>query len=91
MKNIKLVAKIMLLVLLFYSTIVLNSCSYIRLRQADFNSHKEFVEFLKTYNSKHDKNVSTFISFNFDDDDTIEKSYHVYLRLIVPTYIDYAE
>ena len=75
MKNIKLVAKIMLLVILATSALTLTACNgwYGMVdRTITFKNHKELCEFAKKYGSENDGFVETFISFDFDNNNDVE-------------------
>ena len=88
----KLIARMMLIVLLCTNTFLLNSCSSIGFSEETLNSHKEFVEFVETFNSQNDGTVSTFISFDFDKNNQIKsKSYKYHLEIRRYAYMDTGE
>ena len=79
----KFVAKMAVIVVLLLSTIVLNSCVYIGISESELNSHKEFLEFVQSFNSINDKNIASFISFDFDNNDKVQNKvyeYHLEIR-----------
>ena len=87
-KRIKLIARVMLVIILIVSVNMLNACNYVRLEDISLTSHKEFVEFVEKFNSKTDKDISSFISFDLDKNNNItNKSYSIHLELISPNYI----
>ena len=72
MKNIKLVAKILLLVLLLTTTFNFVACSMI-VHDWEVYSHDEFVKKIEEFNRINDGSVDTFISFDFDSNEDITK------------------
>ena len=73
MKNIKLVAKIMLLVLLLTSAFSFVGCMGGKSRNMRFfNSHDEMLKFIEKYNSKNDGFVYTFMSFDFKNNNSVK-------------------
>lgn len=83
MKNTKFVAKITVILILLLSTIVLNSCAHIGISEGKLQSHKEFLEFVQSFNSINDKNIASFISIDFDNNDKIQNKvyeYHLEMR-----------
>lgn len=73
MKNIKLVAKILLLVLLLTSAFSFVGCGVPLPHDWEVYSHKEFVKEIEKYNSINDGSVDTFISFDFDSKEYVTK------------------
>ena len=69
----KILARVMLVVILLASAINLSSCvsSGKVCRNICFNSHSELLAFVEEYNSKNDGFVYTFVSFDFDNHDTV--------------------
>jgi hypothetical protein len=93
MKKIKqILAKVMLVVVLLTSVLSLSGCrklfgKYRAHEEYLYKSHAEFVEFIEKYNSKNDGFVSTFISFDFDSNETVSDRY--YFRYMVAELNDY--
>ena len=70
----KLVARVMLLVLLFASVLLFVACNDEEIVDTtiSFTSNDKFIEFIKKYNSQNDGFVYTFVDFDFDDNSQIE-------------------
>ena len=71
----------MLLALLIISTLTLTSCGYVEYDR-EFNSHKEFANYIENYNSLHDLYVDTFISFDLDNNEKVTKSIYYIFEII---------
>ena len=63
-------------------SVILSSCSIFLgdvnwgVHIKNFRSHAEFVNFVEEYNSKSDSQISSFISFDFDNvNENFEKYY----------------
>ena len=84
-KLISMIGIIMVVVIL--SSVVLSSCAFF-VGDVDwvkhtktFKSHIEFANFIQEYNSKNDANVSSFISFDFDNyQGELDKYYNFFTR-----------
>ena len=68
----KIVARVMLVILLFSSAVNLAGCGLVEYYWAS-ETHQEFVEYIKNYNSRHDLYVDTFISFDLDNNSEVSK------------------
>lgn len=65
---------IALLLLLFTVTLMFSSCLFSSgeaMREINFSSHSELVDFVEDYNSKNDGFVDTFVSFDFDNNNEV--------------------
>ena len=75
------------MVVVILSSVVLSSCAFF-VGDVDwvkhtktFKSHIEFADFIQEYNSKNDANVSSFISFDFDNyQGELDKYYNFFTR-----------
>ena len=79
----KLIARVMLVVLLFSSALNLAGCGFVEYHW-EGKSHQEFVEYIKKYTSRHDLYVNTFISFDLDNHDEVSERIY-YLFSIIST------
>ena len=71
----KLVARVILLVLLFVSALSFAGCGKLQYSWETY-SHEEFIKEIEKYNSINNGSIDTFISFNLDsNDDVTQKIY----------------
>ena len=80
----KLAARVMLLVLLLASTVSFAGCGKFEY-EWEVNTHREFVEKIKQYNSVHDLYVNTFISFDLDNNEQVSKSLYSQFTMLFPS------
>lgn len=71
----------MLVAVLMTSAFALTSCGYVEYDR-EFNSHKEFANYIENYNSLHDLYVDTFISFDLDNNEKVTKSIYYTFAII---------
>ena len=76
----KLVARGMLVVFLLYSVLAMVACGSSSEFSKMYASNQEFVDFIEKFNSQNDGSVSTFVSFDFDNDVFVmDKVYQIHL------------
>ena len=83
----KLVARVMLVVFLLTSVLAIVSSCALFIGDVDgvthtksFNNHLEFSDFIQEYNSQSRYDISSFISFDFDNNELIDKYYEFRTR-----------
>ncbi len=80
-KFLKFTSKMMLILILATSVLTLSSCHIFEdadwnVHYKEFHTHFEFANFIQDYNSNADSNISSFFSFNFDNDNGILDKYY---------------
>ena len=79
----KIIARVMLVFTIMVS-MALFACSFFIgdvdevVQIKDFNSHRDFANFLQEYNSESDSTTSSFISFDFDNYDVAFDKYYIF-------------
>jgi hypothetical protein len=80
----KLIARAMLLILLITSVFGLSGCYWGAdvNRNWQVNTHQEFIEAIKKFNSQNDGSVNTFISFDLDENEEISEIYYSFVTAV---------
>lgn len=76
--KIKLIARVMVLILLFTSVFNLSGCYFGPTLDYNWgvNTHNEFLEEIERFNSLNDGTVNTFISFDLEDYEDVSYTYY---------------
>ena len=79
----KIVARVMLVIVIIAS-LLLTSCALFLgdldevVHTKDFDSHREFTNFIQEYNSENDSTISSFVSFDFDNNGISFDKYYIF-------------